>query len=254
MPAIDIQNLTFRYPGDSRPVLDHLSLTVEDGAFLSVIGPSGCGKSTLLRLISGLSLPDGGCVTIGGQPVTGPGPGRAIVFQQGGLFPWLTVRGNVAFALRKADASVTRQQANDRAAAALVRVGLGDDLHRYPGELSGGMAQRVAIARALTMGGDLLLLDEPFGALDPKNRQALQQLLLDLWESERKTVVLVTHDIDEAIILSDRIAFFRPGGLRLTLPVDFPRPRVPAALLTSAAGCAIRKRLIGLFYEYGEAV
>ena len=254
MPAIQIQNLTFRYPGSARPALEDLSLTVEDGSFLSVVGPSGCGKSTLLRLVSGLSLPDAGSVTIGGEAVGGPGPGRAIVFQQGGLFPWLTARGNVAFALRKADPSLTRPEANDRAAAALVRVGLGDDLHRYPGELSGGMAQRVAIARALTMGGDLLLLDEPFGALDPRNRQALQQLLLELWEAERKTVVLVTHDIDEAVVLSDRIAFFRPGGLRLTLPVDIPRPRDPARVLTSPDCCSIRKRLIGLFYEYGEAV
>ena len=253
MPDISLRDVSFSYPGGPR-VLDRVSLEVESGSFLAVVGPSGCGKSTLLRLISGLSLPEEGTVSIGGTPVTGPVPGRSIVFQQGGLFPWLTARGNVAFALRKAKPGLSRAQAAEQAGAALVRVGLGDALSRYPGELSGGMAQRVAIARALAVGGEVLLLDEPFGALDPKNRQALQQLLLELWQAEGSTVVMVTHDIDEAILLSDRIAFFRPGGVGLTLPVRAPRPRDPAEFLTSAECCVVRKRLIGLFYQYGEAV
>lgn len=253
MPDISLRDVSFSYPGGPR-VLDRVSLEVESGSFLAVVGPSGCGKSTLLRLISGLSLPGEGTVSIGGTPVTGPAPGRSIVFQQGGLFPWLTARGNVAFALRKAKPGLSRSQAAEQAGAALVRVGLGDALSRYPGELSGGMAQRVAIARALAVGGEVLLLDEPFGALDPKNRQALQQLLLELWQAEGSTVVMVTHDIDEAILLSDRIAFFRPGGVGLTLPVRAPRPRDPAEFLTSAECCVVRKRLIGLFYQYGEAV
>ena len=253
MPEISLRDVSFSYPGGPR-VLDQVSLEVESGSFLSVVGPSGCGKSTLLRLISGLSLPEEGTVSIGGAPVTGPAPGRSIVFQQGGLFPWLTARGNVAFALRKTRPGLSRAQAAEQAEAALVRVGLKDALSRYPGELSGGMAQRVAIARALAVGGQVLLLDEPFGALDPKNRQALQQLLLELWQAEGSTVVMVTHDIDEAILLSDRIAFFRPGGVRLILPVRAPRPRDPAEFLTSADCCATRKRLIGLFYQYGEAV
>ena len=253
MPEISLRDVSFSYPGGPR-VLDRVSLEVERGSFLAVVGPSGCGKSTLLRLISGLSLPEEGTISIGGTPVTGPAPGRSIVFQQGGLFPWLTARGNVAFALRKAKPSLSRAQAAQQAEAALVRVGLKDALSRYPGELSGGMAQRVAIARALAVGGQVLLLDEPFGALDPKNRQALQQLLLELWQAEGSTVVMVTHDIDEAILLSDRIAFFRPGGVGAVLSVRSPRPRDPAAFLTSAECCVARKRLIGLFYQYGEAV
>ena len=253
MPDISLRDVSFSYPGGPR-VLDQVSLEVEDGTFLAVVGPSGCGKSTLLRLISGLSLPEEGTVSIGGAPVTGPAPGRSIVFQQGGLFPWLTARGNVAFALRKAKPGLSRAQAAEQAEAALVRVGLKDALSRYPGELSGGMAQRVAIARALSVGGQVLLLDEPFGALDPRNRQALQQLLLELWQAEGSTVVMVTHDIDEAILLSDRIAFFRPGGVGAVLSVRSPRPRDPAAFLTSAECCVARKRLIGLFYQYGEAV
>ena len=253
MPEISLRDVSFSYSGGPR-VLDRVSLEVERGSFLAVVGPSGCGKSTLLRLISGLSLPEEGTVSIGGTPVTGPAPGRSIVFQQGGLFPWLTVRGNVAFALRKAKPGLSRAQAAQQAEAALVRVGLKDALSRYPGELSGGMAQRVAIARALAVGGQVLLLDEPFGALDPKNRQALQQLLLELWQAEGSTVVMVTHDIDEAILLSDRIAFFRPGGVGAVLSVRSPRPRDPAAFLTSAECCVARKRLIGLFYQYGEAV
>lgn len=182
MPEISLRDVSFSYPGGPR-VLDRVSLEVEHGSFLAVVGPSGCGKSTLLRLISGLSLPEEGTVSIGGEPVTGPAPGRSIVFQQGGLFPWLTARGNVAFALRKARPGLTRAQAAEQAEAALIRVGLKDALSRYPGELSGGMAQRVAIARALAVGGQVLLLDEPFGALDPKNRKALQQLLLELWQA-----------------------------------------------------------------------
>ena len=253
MPEISLRDVSFSYPGGPR-VLDRVSLEVERGSFLAVVGPSGCGKSTLLRLISGLSLPEEGTISIGGAPVTGPAPGRSIVFQQGGLFPWLTARGNVAFALRKAKPDLSRAQAAEQAEAALVRVGLKDALSRYPGELSGGMAQRVAIARALAVGGQVLLLDEPFGALDPKNRQALQQLLLELWQAEGSTVVMVTHDIDEAILLSDRIAFFRPGGVGAVLSVRSPRPRDPAAFLTSAECCVARKRLIGLFYQYGEAV
>ena len=253
MPEISLRDVSFSYPGGPR-VLDRVSLEVERGSFLAVVGPSGCGKSTLLRLISGLSLPEEGTVSIGGAPVTGPAPGRSIVFQQGGLFPWLTARGNVAFALRKAKPDLSRAQAAEQAEATLVRVGLKDALSRYPGELSGGMAQRVAIARALAVGGQVLLLDEPFGALDPKNRQALQQLLLELWQAEGSTVVMVTHDIDEAILLSDRIAFFRPGGVGAVLSVRSPRPRDPAAFLTSAECCVARKRLIGLFYQYGEAV
>ena len=253
MPEISLRDVSFSYPGGPR-VLDRVSLAVERGSFLAVVGPSGCGKSTLLRLISGLSLPEEGTVSIGGAPVTGPAPGRSIVFQQGGLFPWLTARGNVAFALRKAKPDLSRAQAAEQAEATLVRVGLKDALSRYPGELSGGMAQRVAIARALAVGGQVLLLDEPFGALDPKNRQALQQLLLELWQAEGSTVVMVTHDIDEAILLSDRIAFFRPGGVGAVLSVRSPRPRDPAAFLTSAECCVARKRLIGLFYQYGEAV
>ena len=255
MPAIELTNLTFRYPASARPVFHEVSLRVEEGECLAVLGPSGCGKSTLLRLISGLALPQSGTVSIGGAVVSGPGPGRAIVFQQGGgLFPWKTVRGNVVFALRKARPELSRAEACRRAEDALARVGLADELHRYPATLSGGMLQRAAIARALAMETGLLLLDEPFGALDPRNRKSLQQLLLELCQTEQKTVVLVTHDVDEAILLADRIAFFQPGGLKTILPVDADRPRRARTLLTSPIACKLRKELIQLFDSYGEAV
>ncbi len=253
MSGIEIHNLYFTYPGADSPSLRGVDLRVKAGEFLSLIGPSGCGKSTLLRLLAGLAAPDSGTLTCGGVPVTGPGPDRGVVFQSPALFPWLTVRDNVAFAIRKAMRSLSRREAAERAEAVLVRVGLQDALKAYPARLSGGMAQRAAIARALAMGGSTLLLDEPFSALDPKNRLSLQELLLRLWEEDRKTVLFVTHDMDEAILLGDHIAFMEPGRIAVRHSVGFPRPRRRETLLVSAPCCTLRRELIALFYQWGEA-
>ena len=209
MPDISLRDVSFSYPGGPR-VLDRVSLEVESGSFLAVVGPSGCGKSTLLRLISGLSLPGEGTISIGGTPVTGPVPGRSIVFQQGGLFPWLTARGNVAFALRKAKPGLSRSQAAEQAGAALVRVGLGDALSRYPGELSGGMAQRVAIARALAKNPKLLLCDEPTGALDYVTGKAILKLLQDTCRQQGMTVIVITHNTAIAP-MADKVIHVKNG-------------------------------------------
>lgn len=242
----------FTYPGASVPTLRGVELTVKEGEFLSLIGPSGCGKSTLLRLLAGLEVPQSGALLCGGIPVTGPGNDRGVVFQSPALFPWMTARDNVAFAIRKADRTMGKAEARERAEAALCRVGLNDSMGMLPAQLSGGMQQRVAIARALGMECSTLLLDEPFSALDPKNRFALQELLLKLWEEDRKTVLFVTHDMDEAILLGDRVAFMEPGRITVRHRISFPRPRQREKLLVSNECCALRRDMISLFYKWGE--
>lgn len=256
MTVLEVKGLTYRYGEGTNAVtaLDDVTFRVEGGTILSVLGPSGCGKSTLLRLLAGLSVPTAGEILFDGVPVTGPAPNRSVVFQRGGLFPWMTALGNVAFALSKAHPELDRQMCRELAEDALNKVGLGSALHRWPSQLSGGMAQRVALARALFNGAELLLLDEPFSALDPKNRLELQNLLLSLWSEAHQTVVFVTHDIDEAIFLGDRILFLEPGRIRMTSSVKFPRPRERESVLTSADCCALRKKFIALFSHYGEAV
>ena len=251
--GITVRGVTFTYPGGEAPILRGVDLTVAPGEFYSLIGPSGCGKSTLLRLLAGLERPDGGTLSCGGAEITGPGPDRGVVFQSPALFPWLTARDNVAFALRKTCRDLTAAEAKDKAEEALLRVGLGEAMGAYPSQLSGGMAQRVSIARALSGGASTLLLDEPFSALDPKNRMSLQELLLRLWEEDRKTVLFVTHDMDEAILLGDHIAFMEPGRIAVRHSVNFTRPRHRETLLVSAPCCTLRRELISLFYQWGEA-
>lgn len=253
MAAIELRSVTFSYPGGPAAALRGVDLTVEEGEFLSLIGPSGCGKSTLLRLAAGLEVPQEGSVLCGGAPVTGPGSDRGVVFQNPALFPWLTARDNVAFAVGKGERTLSRREARERAEEALCRVDLQDAMDLYPYQLSGGMCQRVAIARVLGMGSPTLLLDEPFSALDPKNRFALQELLLRLWEEDRKSVLFVTHDMDEAILLGDRVAFMEPGRIVRRHRIPFPRPRRRETLLVSPECCAMRKELIALFYRWGEA-
>ena len=250
--GIEIRGLRFTYPGASEPVFQELDLSVQPGTFCALIGPSGCGKSTLLRLLAGLEQPDAGSILCGGSPVTGPGADRGVVFQSAPLFPWLTVRDNVVFALCKALRSLSRAEARQKAEEALCRVNLAEAMDLYPAQLSGGMAQRAAIARALAAGAPVLLLDEPFSALDPKNRMALQELLLRLWEDDHKTVLFVTHDMDEAIRLGDRVVFMEPGRIVSDDPVAFPRPRHREALLVSPPCCSLRRELISRFYQWGE--
>jgi NitT/TauT family transport system ATP-binding protein len=211
--GIDVHALQFAY--DSAPVLSDIDLHVAEGEFLCLLGPSGCGKTTLLRLLAGLDLPAAGTISYNGSPIQGPSLERGVVFQNYSLFPWFTLAENIELALSK---SHPQQDATWRQAHAqdyLARVGLGDSSGQYPSLVSGGMQQRGAIARALALGSPVLLMDEPFGALDPINRTKLQDLLLELWASPRKTVVFVTHDVEEALYLADRVVVLGSSPARI---------------------------------------
>ena len=252
---IDVDNLRVTYSGrgGAFTALDGVSFSVEPGQFVSIIGASGCGKSTLLAVLEGLLAPTAGSVSVGGERVTGPGPERSVVFQQYSLFPWMTALGNVEFALGQARPELKRRKRRELAGEYLDKVALGGLGHRFPKELSGGQQQRVAIARALAEDGEVLLMDEPFGAIDARNRAVLQDLLLELWEgepgSERKTVVFVTHDLEEAILLSDRIIMMEPGRIRASFDVPLPRPRQRLQLLQDPGYVAFRGELAQIFFE-----
>ena len=198
--------------------LERIDLAIAENDFLCILGPSGCGKSTLLRIVAGLEAPSTGRVLLDGQAVERPGPDRGMVFQSYTLFPWLTVRQNVLFGARARDSV---------ADALILRVGLKGFEKHYPKHLSGGMQQRTALARALANDPKILLLDEPFGALDNQTRALMQELLLGIWEADRKTVLFVTHDIEEAIFMANRVAVMsaRPGHLKSIVPIALPHPR-----------------------------
>ncbi len=229
-PAVEIVGVRKQFAGRSRRApgrlaLDGFDLTVAPGEFLCLLGPSGCGKSTLLNMLAGFSRPDAGQVLADGQPVTGPGPDRGVLFQTPMLFPWLTTLDNVLYGPRarhQLDA-----EARARAVELLGTVGLADAREAYPHELSGGMRHRAAFARVLVNRPRLLLMDEPFGALDAITRVAMQRFLLDLWQRERTTIVFVTHDVEEAALLGDRVCVMSgsPGRTRAIIDVDLPRPR-----------------------------
>ena len=206
------------------------SLTVAEGEFVSLIGPSGCGKTTLLKCLDGLVPYDSGEIRVSGKPVTGPGRDRAFVFQQFGLFPWRTVVGNVTLPLEAA--GISRSEREEIAHTYIRMVGLESFANLHPHELSGGMQQRVGIARALAVDPEILLMDEPFGALDAQTRELMQIELLGIWEKTRKTVVFVTHSVDEAIFLSGRVAIMsaHPGTVNEVLEVPFPYPRTEGDL------------------------
>jgi ABC-type nitrate/sulfonate/bicarbonate transport system ATPase subunit len=201
------------------------TLDVATNDFITVLGPSGCGKSTLLRIVAGLDTPSEGEVRLDGRPVHGPGADRGMVFQSYTLFPWLTVRENICFGLREKGLPLAQQ--HEIAARFIAEVGLAGFESHYPKQLSGGMQQRVALARALANDPKILLLDEPFGALDNQTRALMQELLLSIWEQHRKTVLFVTHDIDEAIFMANRCVVFsaRPGRIKTELAIDLPYPR-----------------------------
>lgn len=225
-PAIRLRSLgkTYRAPdGKELVALQDVDLEIAPGEVVAVVGDSGCGKSTLLRIIAGLDRQHEGGVEVSGVPVTGPGPDRGIVFQEHRLLPWLTVEENLAFAVPKLEPEARRRTVAEHVAL----VGLSGFERTYPGQLSGGMAQRVAIARALAPRPGVLLLDEPFGALDAFTRIQMQEEVLRIWEAERTTMVLVTHDIDEAVFVGDRVVVMgtRPGTVRRIFTVDLPRPR-----------------------------
>jgi NitT/TauT family transport system ATP-binding protein len=204
--------------------LDHVDLTVPAGEFLTLVGPSGCGKSTILDLISGLTRPSSGTLHINDRPITGPGLDRSVVFQQYTLLPWRTARANVEFAL-EARGGMSRAERVRTAQEYLDLVGLADFAHRLPGELSGGMKQRVAIARSLSYQPEVLLMDEPFGALDAQTRERLQEELLRIWQRTGTTVVFITHDIDEAVFLGQRVAVMsaQPGRIREVIDIHLDR-------------------------------
>ena len=204
-----------------------IDVEVRDNEFITVIGPSGCGKTTLLRIIAGLIPYDRGEVSIDGQAVSGPGPERAVVFQNFALMPWADVLTNVSFGLDVR--GVDKQESQAKARQLIKLVGLDGFENRLPKELSGGMQQRVGLARALAVQPKILLMDEPFGALDEQTRRLLQEQLLVLWERERKTVVFITHSMDEAVILGDRVMLMtpRPGRVKEMIEVPLPRPRTP---------------------------
>ncbi len=206
-------------------VFEDVSFRIEDGEFVSIIGASGCGKSTLLNMVAGLSTTSAGTISVDGVPVSRPGPDRGVVFQQFALFPWLTVHGNVCFGLRSA--GVRRAKRYEIASKYIDLVGLSGFQDYYPHKLSGGMRQRVGLARALAIEPSVLLMDEPFGALDAQTREAMQSALSEIWARTRKTVLFITHDIREAIYLSDRVLVLggRPAEIVLELEVDLPRPR-----------------------------
>lgn len=216
--------------------LHNLSFQVAAQEFVCIVGPSGCGKTTLLKLIAGLQAPDSGCIVLGGgaDAFKPQRPTCAMVFQDQGLFPWLTVLENAAFGLEMQ--GVDRQTRQARATQWLSNVGLADFLHSYPHQLSGGMRQRVAIARAFLADAPILLMDEPFGALDAQTRLLMQAELLTLWQNERKTVVYVTHDIEEAIWLGDRVLLLsgRPGQILEELPIPLDRPRALLYQMTAS--------------------
>jgi ABC-type nitrate/sulfonate/bicarbonate transport system ATPase subunit len=224
-----IDGITRVFPGvrEGPPTqaLTPTSLAVEDNDFITILGPSGCGKSTLLRIVAGLDSPTEGAVVLDGVRVTGPGADRGMVFQSYTLFPWLTVRENICFGLRERGVDATRQ--HEVARYWIDKVGLAGFEHHYPKMLSGGMQQRTAIARALANDPKILLLDEPFGALDNQTRSLMQELLLALWEAERKTILFVTHDIEEAIFMANRVVVMsaRPGRIKADVAVHLPHPR-----------------------------
>ena len=224
--SIQAVSRTFEgHKGQRTQALLPVDFEVRDNDFVTILGPSGCGKSTLLRIVAGLDHATSGRVLLDGMPVEGPGADRGMVFQSYTLFPWLTIEQNIRFGLR--ERGMPEAQQKERAAYFIAKVGLRGFEQHFPKQLSGGMQQRTAIARALANDPKILLMDEPFGALDNQTRVLMQELLLGIWEAERKTVLFVTHDIDEAIFMANRVAVFsaRPGRIKTELAVDLPHPR-----------------------------
>jgi NitT/TauT family transport system ATP-binding protein len=248
--VMSLSGLTRHFDSDEGTLtaLDNIDFAVRSREFISVIGPSGCGKSTLIRLVAGLDAPSSGEIWIDDRPVTGPGADRGMVFQSYTLFPWLSVKRNVMFGLRMK--GISRAQAERKALEWLDVVGLADFAGHYPSQLSGGMKQRVAIARALANEPRILLMDEPFGALDAQTRCSMQSHLLRIWETVDITILFITHDLDEAIYLSDRIVVLgaHPGRVVEVIEVPVARERHPEQFL-SGYFLATKKRLESLIYD-----
>ena len=221
--SVENVGVTFKRDGKMTHVLENVNLEVGDGEFVCLLGPSGCGKTTLLNAMAGFLSPTTGLIHVNGEAVRGPDPRRIFVFQERGVFPWLTVEGNIGFGLFK----LPKSEREDRIAHYIRMVGLQGFEKAYPPELSGGMKQRLEVARALAVNPDMLFLDEPFGALDSITRLVMRSELLRIWEAERKTIIFVTHDIDEAVQLADRVVVMsaRPATIQQIVPIDIPHPR-----------------------------
>lgn len=241
MSILSVRGVSKVFPGGVR-ALEATDLAVDENDFITILGPSGCGKSTLLRLVAGLDAPSSGQIALEGRAVTGPGADRGMVFQSYTLFPWLTVLENVCFGLREKGLPLTQCQAI--AEPFIAQVGLKGFESSYPKQLSGGMQQRTALARALANAPRILLMDEPFGALDHQTRELMQELLLGIWEAEHTTVLFVTHDIDEAIFMANRVVVMsaRPGRVKCEVAVPLPHPR-HYSIKTSPQFAALKARL-----------
>jgi len=247
MTALMIEQVSRTFPARAghapTRALEPTNLIVGDNDFVTILGPSGCGKSTLLRIIAGLDRPTSGRVTIDGREVIGPGADRGMVFQSYTLFPWLTVRENISFGLR--ERGISQEERRKVADRFIHQVGLSGFESHWPKQLSGGMQQRTAIARALANDPKILLLDEPFGALDNQTRALMQEMLLGIWERDQKTVLFVTHDIEEAIFLGSRVIVMsaRPGRIKAEITVDLPHPR-SYKIKTTPGFVVLKERLV----------
>ena len=246
-PQVIMENVHKIFSSGQREViaLKGITLSISNGEFVSILGPSGCGKSTLLNAIAGFSLPTSGRLVANGVEVTLPGPDRGMVFQEYALFPWMTVADNISFGLKIK--KLPKQKIRERVDALLVKLQLQDFRERFPKDLSGGMKQRVAIARVLALDPPMMLMDEPFGALDALTRRNLQDELLRIWMEFRKTVIFVTHSIEESIYLADRVVVmtYRPGTIKQIVPVELSRPRD----VSSLQFISLQKELTSLVME-----
>ncbi|MFS8859103.1 ABC transporter ATP-binding protein [Synechococcus sp. H60.4] len=254
-PYLTLENVSKTYPTPrgEYPVLRDINLSVCEGEFVCIVGHSGCGKTTLLNMVSGFTQPTGGSVKLKGQPITAPGPDRMVVFQNYSLLPWLTVYENVYLAVQAVFPQKSQSEKHQIVEEHLNLVGLGEAAQKYPPQISGGMKQRVAIARALAIRPAVLILDEPFGALDAITKEELQEELLRIWEEHRCTVLMITHDIDEALFLADRLVLMTSGPaatIGQIISIPFPRPRDRERMLEDPQYYRLRNSVLSYLYGH----
>jgi len=252
-PYLTLENVSKTYPTPKGeyPVLRDINLSVYEGEFVCIVGHSGCGKTTLLNMVSGFTQPTSGSVKLKGQPITAPGPDRMVVFQGYALLPWLTVYENVYLAVQAVFPQKSQSEKHQIVEEHLNLVGLGEAAQKYPPQISGGMKQRVAIARALAIRPEVLILDEPFGALDAITKEELQEELLRIWEEHRCTVLMITHDIDEALFLADRLVLMTNGPaatIGQIISIPFPRPRDRERILEDPQYYRLRNSVLSYLY------